>query len=129
MSKTTTTVRIRPDRTLERKTENGWERIDIRKARRNADPDEPAHDPDNLPFTEEERKRLRRISPARHVRLKLGLSQAAFAERYHIPIGTLRDWEQHRSEPDAPAKALLRLIAADPEWAATKLNRELEPTA
>jgi hypothetical protein len=26
------------------------------------------------------------------------------AARYQIPIGTLRDWEQGRSEPDQPAK-------------------------
>jgi DNA-binding transcriptional regulator YiaG len=30
----------------------------------------------------------------------VGLTQEEFAGRYHIPIGTMRDWEQGRSEPD-----------------------------
>jgi len=38
-----------------------------------------------------------------------------FAARYHIPIGTLRDWEQGRCEPDQPARAYLAVIAHDPE--------------
>ena len=33
-------------------------------------------------------------SIVRTVRKRLGISQAVFAARYHIPIGTLRDWEQ-----------------------------------
>ena len=33
---------------------------------------------------------------------------------FHIPIGTLRDWEQHRTEPDAAAAAEdLRVIAEE----------------
>lgn len=32
-----------------------------------------------------------------------------------IPIGTLRDWEQGRKEPDAAAKAYLRVIAREPD--------------
>ena len=31
----------------------------------------------------------------------LFLSQEEFAAQFHIPIGTLRDWEQGRKEPDA----------------------------
>jgi hypothetical protein len=38
-----------------------------------------------------------------------------FAARYHIPFGTVRDWEQGRSEPDQPARANLTVIARDPE--------------
>ena len=40
---------------------------------------------------------------------------AAFATRYQIPLGTLRDWEQGRAEPDQPARAYLKAIAGDPE--------------
>jgi putative transcriptional regulator len=43
------------------------------------------------------------------------LTQEEFAARYHIPIGTLRDWEQGRSEPDQPARAYLTVISHDPE--------------
>ena len=42
-------------------------------------------------------------------------SQEEFAARYHIPIGTLRDWEQGRTDPDQPARAYLKVIARDPE--------------
>src|SRR5262245_33385887 len=70
-------------------------------------------DPDAQPSTPEQLKRMRRVSPARHLRWKLGLSQAEFARRFHIPLGTLRDWEQHRTEPDQAACAYLKVIAAD----------------
>ena len=43
------------------------------------------------------------------------LSQEDFAGAFHIPIGTLRDWEQGRKEPDAAAKAYLRVIAREPD--------------
>ncbi len=43
------------------------------------------------------------------------LSQEEFAARYHIPVGTLRDWEQGRTEPDAPGRAYLTVIAAQPD--------------
>ena len=42
------------------------------------------------------------------------LTQEELAARYHIPLGTLRDREQGRSEPDQPARAYLTVIARDP---------------
>jgi hypothetical protein len=36
------------------------------------------------------------------------MTQMQFAEAFHLPITTLRDWEQYRSTPDAPARALLQ---------------------
>jgi putative transcriptional regulator len=53
-------------------------------------------------------------SIVRTVRKRLGISQTAFAARYHIPIGTLRDWEQDRKRVDAPSQAYLRVIAREP---------------
>ncbi len=38
------------------------------------------------------------------IRRALGLSEEEFAVRFHIPIGTLRDWEQGRAEPDQAAR-------------------------
>jgi putative transcriptional regulator len=52
---------------------------------------------------------------ARSVRKRLGISQAEFAARFHVPVGTLRDWEQNRRQPDGPALAYLRVIAREPE--------------
>jgi len=58
---------------------------------------------------------------ARTVRKRLGLSQAEFAARFHVPVGTLRDWEQNRRQPDAPALAYLRVIAREPDIVARAL--------
>jgi putative transcriptional regulator len=71
-------------------------------------------DPDTVVPTEKDLKQFRRTSLARRIRLKLGLSQPEFAKRFGIPIGTLRDWEQHRAEPDQAAQTLLRVIEALP---------------
>ena len=79
-------------------------------------------DPDNPPSTPEQLARMRRISFAKHVRFKLGLSQEDFARRYGIPIGTLRDWEQHRSKPDQAAESYLKVIAANPKAVAKVLQ-------
>ena len=43
------------------------------------------------------------------------MTQVEFAEAFHLPVTTLRDWEQRRSTPDAPARALLLAIERDPE--------------
>ena len=91
--------------------------------------EEPAYDPENPPSTPEQLSRMKRISPAKFIRRKLGFSQEEFAETYMIPIGTLRDWEQHRSEPDAPARAYLKVIAADPEGVARTLKASARPAA
>jgi putative transcriptional regulator len=90
--------------------------------------DEEAHanalaDPDAQPLTEDQLANARRISPAKSMRRALGLTQEQFAERYRIPLGTLRDWEQHRSEPDAPARAYLMAIRAAPDVIADALSR------
>ena len=91
--------------------------------------EEPAYDPETPPSTPEQLKRMERISPAKFIRRKLAFSQEEFAETYMIPIGTLRDWEQHRSEPDAPARAYLKVIAADPEGVARALKASARPAA
>ena len=70
-------------------------------------------DPDAQPLTDAQLKRMRRIPLAKHLRWKLGLSQAEFAERFHIPLDTLRDWERVRADPDKTAQAYLKVIAAD----------------
>jgi putative transcriptional regulator len=72
-------------------------------------------DPDAQPQTPERLARMKRTPQTKIIRRALGLSQEEFAARYCIPIGTLRDWEQGRSEPDAPGRAYLRVIAKEPE--------------
>jgi len=82
-----------------------------------------ASDPDNPPITPERRMRLRRVPRVKTLRRALGLTQEEFAARYQIPLGTLRDWEQGRTEPGQPARAYLTVIARDPEG----VRRALEP--
>ena len=72
-------------------------------------------DPDAQPMTPEQLRNARRVPRAKTLRRALHLTQEEFATRYHIPIGTLRDWEQGRCEPDKPSRAYLRVIAHDPE--------------
>ncbi|MBI1774248.1 MAG: helix-turn-helix domain-containing protein [Proteobacteria bacterium] len=72
-------------------------------------------DPDAQPLTPEQLAQMRRVSRVKRLRQRLGMTQAAFADAFHLPINTLRDWEQQRSIPDAPARALLLAIERDPE--------------
>jgi putative transcriptional regulator len=51
----------------------------------------------------------------RRLRRRLGLSQLDFASRFGIPVGTLRDWEQARSQPDTTAQSYLRVIERSPQ--------------
>jgi putative transcriptional regulator len=67
-------------------------------------------DPDNPPSTDEELERGVLGRRVRLARQALGLTQEQFAERFRIPIGTLRDWEQGRRKPEAPALAYLAVI-------------------
>jgi putative transcriptional regulator len=66
-------------------------------------------------MTPEQFARAKKVPRVKTVRTTLGLTQEEFAERYKIPIGTLRDWEQSRVEPDAPARAYIQVIAGDPD--------------
>jgi putative transcriptional regulator len=72
-------------------------------------------DPDARPLGEEDFSRMKRTPQTKIIRRALGLSQEDFAARYQIPLGTLRDWEQGRVEPDQAARAYLKVIAREPE--------------
>jgi putative transcriptional regulator len=82
-----------------------------------------AIDPDNPPLTRTRLAKLTRVPRIKTLRRALGLTQEEFAVRYRIPVGTLRDWEQGRSEPDQPARAYLLVIARDPEGVRAALKR------
>ncbi len=72
-------------------------------------------DPDNPPISDEELARMRWSMDPRAVRGRLNLTQEQFSERFRIPLGTLRDWEQQRKEPEGAAKVLLQVISVHPE--------------
>ena len=73
-------------------------------------------DPDNKPLSKDDSRRLKRRPRAYVVRRALRMTQEEFAEAYGIPVGTLRDWEQGRTEPDRANRAYLKVIATDPEF-------------
>jgi putative transcriptional regulator len=84
-------------------------------------------DPDAQPLplsTDEEIAKLGliHVPNVKKLRERLGLTQEAFAAVYRIPIGTLRDWEQRRKLPDAPARAYLTVIARNPKAVAGLLE-------
>ena len=72
-------------------------------------------DPDNPPLTPERAKHLKRVPQVKVMRRALKLTQEEFADRFRIPLGTLRDWEQGKTEPDQAARAYLRVIAHNPK--------------
>jgi putative transcriptional regulator len=81
-----------------------------------------ARDPDAQPLTALSMTRLRRTPQVRVIRRALKLSQEEFATRFRIPLGTLRDWEQGRKEPDAAARAYLMVIGHNPAAVAEALQ-------
>ena len=72
-------------------------------------------DPDAPPATEAQLARARRVPSVGALRKKLNLTQEEFAARFHLPLGTVRDWEQGAHRPDKAAQVLLRVIAKDPD--------------
>jgi putative transcriptional regulator len=116
----------RRDGTLVRVSEDGKEepfRVVPLAPRTEAEVEAAAlSDPDAQPLTDADFKRMRRVPRVKTLRRALGLTQEEFAARYQIPLGTLRDWEQGRTEPDQPARAYLKVIARDPDRVHRMLN-------
>lgn len=71
---------------------------------------------DAIAFAQGDPSRGRIAKPVnvKAIRERVQKTQAEFAQAFHLPIGTVRDWEQNRRQPDAPARVLLHLIEEDP---------------
>jgi putative transcriptional regulator len=80
-------------------------------------PADPA-DPEDFEVTTEALDRGQRARLIRTTRTGLGLTQAEFASRFHVPVGTLRDWEQARATAPDFAVAYVRVIGRHPEMVA-----------
>jgi putative transcriptional regulator len=101
-------------------TDTDWEAVNSRTqeelyAAALADPDAP---PLEIGIARGWKKQ---VNPKK-LRERLGLTQEEFAATYRIPVGTLRDWEQRRKNPDATARAYLIVIDKDPKAVAALLN-------
>ncbi len=87
-----------------------------------------ADDPDAPDLSDVPRDALRIVHPeggvnVRGVRLKLGLTQDAFARRFGFNVSAVRDWEQGRKKPEAATRTLLLVIEAQPELVASIVAR------
>jgi putative transcriptional regulator len=72
-------------------------------------------DLDNQPLSDNELKGFERIPNLREIRKKLHFTQEQFATSFHVPLGTLRDWEQGAKQPDTAARSYLRVIEKAPQ--------------
>jgi len=61
------------------------------------------------------------ISPS-VIRKRLGMSQRQFAEAIHVPVATLQNWEQGRTQMDPSARALMTILAREPQAALRALG-------
>jgi putative transcriptional regulator len=133
MKKKITTAKIRADGTLVRVDPTGVEElISVPQIPPKSEAEieaAAAGDPDNPPITPARRAQLKPVPRVKTLRRALGLTQEEFAARYHIPPGTLRDWEQGRTDPDQPARAYLTVIARDPEGVRRALEPRTSPAA
>jgi len=59
----------------------------------------------------------------RHPLICLRLSQGRFADRFGLSVDAVRHWESGRRQPEAAARALLIVIAADPEFVMRSLAK------
>lgn len=75
-------------------------------------------DVEDFAVTAEAMDRGQRARLIRKTRTDLGLSQAEFAIRFHVPVGTLRDWEQARATAPDFAVSYVRVIGLYPDMVA-----------
>jgi putative transcriptional regulator len=93
------------------------------------------HDFDNLVESVRQAGRIRRgeAEPSRvtefsavdvkAIRLRLHKSQSEFARMIGVSVSTLQNWEQGRRRPEGPARALLKVAAANPKVVASALAK------
>ena len=55
------------------------------------------------------------VPDVKTIREALSMSQSEFASSFRIPLATIKNWEQGRRRPDAPALAYLRVIERSPK--------------
>jgi putative transcriptional regulator len=87
------------------------------------DDDEPIFDEDNPEWTDDNTRPLDDAGKLQVIRARLLLSQADMASLLRIPLATLRNWEQRRTQPDGPARTLIALLDKDPQGMRERLER------
>jgi putative transcriptional regulator len=135
MDETIVSARIRADGVVVEILVGGTERPFPKRPMRPMSEEEisaaAAADPDARPMSEAELRAARRIPRVKTLGRVLGLTQEEFASRFHIPLGTLRDWEQGRTESDQPREGVSsrdrgrrrRCLTGAGKWTAPTLGR------
>ncbi|MDH4988423.1 hypothetical protein QEZ47_23495 [Aminobacter anthyllidis] len=80
-------------------------------------------DADSPDWTEQKTRALDASAKLKLARGLLDASQGDFAALLGIPVATLQNWEQRRTEPDAVARTLIDLIYDDPKEMRARLLR------
>lgn len=86
-------------------------------------------DPDAPLLSAAQLKKFKRVRPVRNVdvkaiRIRLHLSQDAFAHYFGVSLRTIQEWEQRRREPTATARNFLKVIEREPEAVLRALTRQ-----
>ncbi len=84
-------------------------------------------DAEDSPMTDDEWARGRTRWLARKAREAAGLSQAKFAEAFHLKVKTVQSWEAGRRVADEPARAYLEVIMREPTLVRAVLARQGDP--
>ena len=58
----------------------------------------------------------------RAIRKAADISQSKFAKLIGVNLRTLQNWEQRRTRPTGPARALLKIVASNPKSALEALH-------
>ena len=113
--------RVTLDPAKVRRGRTDWSRVDalsedeIERAART--------DLDAPPLSDAELARFERVVDVRALRRRLGMSQERFASSFHLSVGTVRDWEQGRRQPERSARILLKIVEKEPEAVTRALAR------
>ncbi|CAN5179179.1 helix-turn-helix domain-containing protein [soil metagenome] len=81
------------------------------------------HMPHSAPSMPEPSPKASAAPVVRNLRLRAKLTQAEFAARLGVPLETIRNWEQGKRSPRGPARALLTVIAHEPDMVFAALAR------
>ena len=90
-------------------------------------PDPPTHTPHPQPQAPAPPASAATVPGVRDLRLRAKLTQAEFAARLGVPLETIRNWEQGKRSPRGPARALLTVIAREPDMVFAALAQRDTP--
>jgi len=62
------------------------------------------------------------VADVQAIRTAANISQSKFAKLIGVNLRTLQNWEQGRTRPTGPARALLKIVASNPKSAIEALH-------